>query len=60
MKNLPTLHKQVLKTRAILPFTIKIMEMFELHARIPGMWSAEYQATILLKFLIIMHNYVNV
>ena len=70
MKNLPTLHNDssftvqfsisVSKTRAILPFTIKIIEMFELHASIPGMWSAEYQATILLKFLMIMHNYVNV
>ena len=32
--------------------------MFELHVDIPGKRSAEYQATILLKFLIIMHNYV--
>ena len=50
----------VSKTRAILLFTIKIIEMFELHASIPGMLSAEYQMTIPQKFLIIMHNYVNV
>ena len=31
--------------------------MFELHASIQGMRSAEYYATIPLKFLIIMHNY---
>ena len=70
MKNLPTLSNDssfavqfsisVSKTRAILLFTIKIIEMFELHASIPGMLSAEYQMTIPLKFLIIMHNYVNV
>ena len=69
MKNLPTLHNDssvavqfsisVSKTREILLFMIKIIEMFELHTSIPGMWS-EYQATILLKFLMIMHNYVNV
>ena len=47
----------VSKTRAILLFTI---EMFELHAIIPEMRSAEYQATIQLKFLIIMRNYANV
>ena len=52
----------VSKTRAILRFKIKIklIEMFELQKRIPGMQSAEYQATILLKFFIIIHNYVNV
>ena len=70
MKNLPTLHNDssvavqfsisVSKTREILLFMIKIIEMFELHTSIPGVWSAEYQATILLKFLMIMHNYVNV
>ena len=70
MKNLPTLSNDssfavqfiisVSKTRAILLFTIKIIEMFELHASIQGMLSAEYQMTISLKFLIIMHNYVNV
>ena len=47
MKNLPTLRNDssfavqfsisVSKTRAILLFTIKIIEMFELHASIPGM-----------------------
>ena len=63
MKNLPTLPNDssftvqfsisVSKTRAILLFTIKIIEMFELHASIPGMLSDEYQMTIPLKFLII-------
>ena len=70
MKNLPTLRNDssfavqfsisVSKTRANLLFTIKIIEIFELHASIPGMRSAEYQATIPLKFLVIMHNYANV
>ena len=46
----------VSKTRAILLFTMKIVEIFELHAT---MWSAEYQTTVLLKFLWIMHNYAN-
>ena len=51
----------VSKTRAILLFTIKIIiEMFELHARMPPMQSAEYQSTIPLTFLIIIHNYANV
>ena len=50
----------VSKTRAILLFTIKIVKMFELHASIPLMRSAECQATIPLKFLIIIHNYANV
>ena len=36
----------VLKTRAIFLFTIKIIEMFELHASMPSMRSAEYQTTI--------------
>ena len=72
MKNLPTLLNDssfvvqfsisVSKTRAISQFKIKIklIEMFELHERMPGMRSAEYQATILLKFFIIIHNYANV
>ena len=70
MKNLPTLCNDssfavqfsisVSKTRAILLFTIKIIEMFELHASMPGMWSAEYQTTIPLKFRIIMPDYANV
>ena len=72
MKNLPTLRNDssfavqfsisVSKTRAILLFKIKIklIEMFELNERMPGMRSAEYQATIPLKFLIIIHNYANV
>ena len=36
--------------------------MFELHERMPGMWSTdhEYQTTMTLKFFIIIHNYVNV
>ena len=39
---------------------IKLIEMFELHERMPGMRSAEYEETIPLKFFIIMHNYANV
>ena len=53
----------VSKTRAILLFTIKIIEMFELHASIyiaTNEISVEYLATIPLKFLIIIHNYGNV
>ena len=70
MKNLPILRNDsslavqfsnsVSKTRAILLLTIKIIEMFEPHASIPPMQSAEYQGTIPLKFLIIIHNYANV
>ena len=72
MKNLPTLRNDasfavqynisVSKTRAILLFKIKIklIEMIELNERMPVMRSAEYQATIPLKFFIIIHNYVNV
>ena len=72
MKNLPTLRNDssfavqfsisVSKTRAILLFKIKIklIEMFELNERMPGMRSAEYQMTIPLKFFIIIHNYANV
>ena len=49
----------VSKTRAILLFKIKIklIEMFELNERMPGMGSAEYEATIPLKIFIIIHNY---
>ena len=72
MKNLPTLRNDssfavqfsisVSKTRAILLFKIKIklIEMFELHERMPGMRSTEYQMTIPLKLFIIIHNYANV
>ena len=72
MKNLPTFRSDssfavqfsvsVSKTRAVLLFKIKIklIEMFELHKRIPEMQSAEYQAIIPLKFFIIIHNYANV
>ena len=70
MKNLPSLcndssfavqfSDSVSKTRAILLFTIKIIEMFVLHASMQGMRSGEYQATTLTKFLIIIHNYANV
>ena len=70
MKNPPTLHNDssfavqfsnsVSKTRAILLFTIKIIEMFELHVSMPPMRSAEYQETIPLTFLIIIHNYANI
>ena len=35
-------------------------EMFELHERMPGMRSAEYQATIPLTFFIIIHNFANI
>ena len=71
MKKLPTLRNDssitvqfsisVSKTRAILLFKIKIklIEMFELNERMPGMRSAEYQATIPLKFFIIIHNYAH-
>ena len=69
MKNLPILRNDssfavkfsnsVSKTRAILLFTRKIIEMFELHARMPPMRSAEQQVTIPLKFLIIIRNYAN-
>ena len=66
MKNLPILRNDssfavqisisVSKTRAMLLFKIKIklIEMLELNERMPGMRSAEYQATIPLKFF---HNY---
>ena len=70
MKNLPTLRNDssfavqfsnsVSRTRAILLFTIKIIEMFELHASMPRMRLAEYQVTIPLKFLIIIRNYASV
>ena len=72
MKNLLTLWNgssfavqfsiSVSKTRAIVLFKIKIklIEMFELPERMPGMRSVEYQATIPLKFFIIIHNYANV
>ena len=72
MKNLLTLPNgssfsvqfsiSVSKTKALLLFKIKIklIEMFELQERMPGMRSAEYQATIPLKFFIIIHNYANV
>ena len=60
MKSLPTLRIDssfevqfsisVSKSREILRSMIKIIKMFELHASMPGMWSAEYQATI-------SHNY---
>ena len=36
------------------------MEMFEVHERMPGMRSVEYQATIPLKFFMIIHNYAYV
>ena len=68
MKNLPTLHNDssfavqfsisASKTGAILLFKVKIklIEMFELHERMPEMRSAEYQATIPLKIFIVIHN----
>ena len=64
MKNLLTLRNDssfavqfsisVSKTGAILLFKVKIklIEMFELHERMPEMRSAEYQATIPLKILV--------
>ena len=72
MKNLPTLRNDssfavqfsisVSKTRAILLFKIKIklIEMFELNERMPGMRSTENQATIPLEFFIIILNYATV
>ena len=68
MKNLPTLRNDssfavqfsvsVSKTGAVLLFKVKIklIEMFELHERMPDMRSAEYQATIPLKIFIVIHN----
>ena len=68
MKNLPTprndslfavqYSNSVSKTRAILLFEIKIklIEMFEIHERMPVIRSAVFQAT----FFIIIHNYANV
>ena len=63
MKNPPTLHNDssfavqfsnsVSKTRAILLFTIKIIDMFELHASMPVMQSAD-SSDHLAK---IFHNY---
>ena len=62
MKNLPILRNDSLfavqfgisvsNTRAILLFKIKIklIEMLEVNERMPGMRSAEYQATLPLKF----------
>ena len=49
----------VSKTRAILLFKIKVklIKMFELNERMPGMRSAEYQVTIPLKFFIIMQMF---
>ena len=72
MKNLPTLRNDasfasqfgisVSMARAILLFKIKIklIEMFELNEKMPIMRSPENQATIPLKFFIIIHNYANV
>ena len=67
MKNLPTLYNDssftvqfstsVSKIRTILPFTIKIIEMFELHPSMAEGFTSEYLATIPIKFLIIMHNH---
>ena len=48
------------KKGAVLLSMIKIIEMFELHASMPPMRSAEYQAKIPLKFLKIIHNYANI
>ena len=39
---------------------VKLIEMFELNERMPGMRSPECQATIPLKFFIIIHDYANV
>ena len=57
------LHSQLnLEDKGGLLFKIKfkLIEMFELNEAMPGMRSAEYQATIPLKFFIIIHNYANV
>ena len=64
MKNLLTLHNDssfaVQCSNSVLLFTIKIIKMFELHGSMPPEQSATHQATIPLKFLIIIHNYANV
>ena len=73
MKNLPTLGNDssfavqfsnlVSKTRSDKgSFAVynKDCRIFELHASMPPMRSAEYKATIPLKFLIIIHNYANI
>ena len=70
MINLPTLRNNssfavqfndsVSKARAVLLFSIKIIEMFKLHASMLPMRSAEYLATFPLIFLLIIHNYANV
>ena len=72
MKNLPILRNDssfavqisisVSQTRAILLFKIKIklIEIFELNERMPGMGSAEYQATIPLNLFVTIHNYANI
>ena len=41
-------------------FKIQIVEIFLLQSIMPGMQSAEYQMTVPLKFLIIIHNYASV
>ena len=48
------------KGNLLFKIRIKLIEMFELHERMPGMRSAEYQAAIPLKFFTIIHNYANV
>ena len=65
MKNLPTLRNDSsfavqLSISFSIKIKIKLIEIFELNERMPGMRSAEYQATIPLKFFIIIHNYANV
>ena len=45
---------------AVYDTKVKIIELFELHASMPPMRSAEYQAKIPLKFLKIIHNYGNI
>ena len=48
---------EICQVRPIPKIKIKLTEMFELHERILGMRSAEYQATIPLKFFIIMQMF---
>ena len=49
-----------LEDKGNLLFTIKIVEIIELHASVPSMRSADYKTTVPLQFLIIIHNYANV
>ena len=67
MKNLPTLGNDSsfvtqfsFEDEGNLAVYDKGCRNVELQESVPGMRSAEYQTTIPLKFLIIVHNYANV